>query len=72
MELKEFVAEQKQLIDDFCWTYQERRKKGKENTMFRPEPQWLELLQEYLDLHRTNHGEPIPERDEEESQQKAA
>jgi hypothetical protein len=61
MELKEFVQSQKDLVDDFAYSYTERRKKGKEQSMFRPEHQWLELLQEYLDLHRDNYGDDTQE-----------
>jgi len=35
-------------LDDFFFHYMERRKRGKEQTMFKPEDQWLELLEEFL------------------------
>jgi hypothetical protein len=52
MELKEFSAEQHQLIDDFVYLYTERKKKGKEHTMFHPEPEWLELFEDFLNSRR--------------------
>lgn len=54
MNLQEFVADQKDLIDDFAHQYEGRRKRGKDNgqTLFRPEQQWIELLEEFLTYRR--------------------
>jgi len=48
MQINEFIQAEKQLLDDFFFHYMERRKRGKEQTMFKPEDQWLELLEEFL------------------------
>jgi hypothetical protein len=51
MQLNEFIRDQKSLIDEFEYQYLERRKRGKEQTVFRAEDQWIELLEEFL-IHR--------------------
>lgn len=51
MELKEFIADQKQLLDDFVRDYEHDRKKGKQQTMIRPSHQWVELLNEYKEMY---------------------
>lgn len=52
MDLQQFTNDQKTQLDDFAFKYHERRKKGKEQTMFRPESQWLELLEEFVNERR--------------------
>lgn len=48
MQLSEWVAQQKQLLDDFQADY-ERQRKRKQRTMFRPSKEWAEL---YGDFHQ--------------------
>ena len=44
MRLDEFIADQKQMLDDFAHMYEERVKKGKERTKFHPESEWKARL----------------------------
>jgi hypothetical protein len=48
MQLSEWVALRKQLLDDFQADY-ERQRKRKQRTMFRPSTEWAEL---YGDFHQ--------------------
>lgn len=50
MELKDFCADQKQLIDDFRDWYESRRK-SKGLTMIRPVAQWRELFAEFKEIY---------------------
>lgn len=50
MELHEFVAQQKALLDDFAADY-ERRKRRKQLTLYRPHNQWEELYGEFKDIY---------------------
>lgn len=47
MQLKEFVADQRALLDEFERDYEQRRKK-RGMTLFRPEEEWREFYQEFL------------------------
>ena len=51
MELKEFIAEQKALLDDFEADYERRRKK-KSLTLFRRPSEWDELYGEYKEIYQ--------------------
>jgi len=56
MELKEFSADQKQLVDDFCdWYESRRRRKGL--TMIRPVEQWRELYAEFREIYEDGNRE---------------
>lgn len=57
MELKEFVQEQKQLLDDFAYHYVERKKNGKERSLFQPERRWIEALEEFLSYRRDSSND---------------
>lgn len=46
MQLKEFIDAQKAILDDFALQY-DRRRKSKGLTLFRPEPEWQQLLTDY-------------------------
>jgi hypothetical protein len=53
MQLHEFLQDQKALLDEFEYQYLERKKRGKEQTVFRPEDQWIELLEDFLTHRRS-------------------
>lgn len=61
MQLNEFVAIQKQLIDDFAASY-ERRRKRKTLTLFRPEEEWNELLNEHKEIYSDGESDRTPGR----------
>lgn len=50
MQLKEFLKEKVQELEDFEFNYNRKR-----NTQFRPREQWEELLAEYLESHSATH-----------------
>lgn len=52
MKLTDFEAELKQMVEDFVLDYTNKRKKGKDNTMFRPENEWYSLYLDYLETQR--------------------
>jgi hypothetical protein len=56
MELKEFSADQKQLVDDFCAWYESRRRK-KGLTMIRPVEQWRELYADFREIYEDGNRE---------------
>jgi hypothetical protein len=56
MELKEFVADQKQLLDDFVHHWEHLVSKGKARTKFLPEKRWAEEFATFME--RYTDGEP--------------
>ncbi len=69
MELKEFIAEQKQLLDDFVADYERKRKK-KSLTMFRRPTEWDELYGAFKDIYEDREGQR--EREPDEASERAA
>lgn len=66
MTLDEFIADRKQQLDDFKAEYERRRKK-KSMTMIRNPAEWLELLDDYQEIHdaednTTHDNEETPSR----------
>lgn len=63
MQLTEFIAAQKQMLDDFEASYlghnrrRARTRTNKSNTLFRNPVEWKELLQEYMDNHDNDKEE---------------
>lgn len=56
MELKEFVEQQRQLLDDFVADY-ERQRKRKQLTMIRPLQQWKELYDDFKEIYDPTEAE---------------
>lgn len=52
MELREFILQEKELLDGFAWTYAQHIKKGKALTNIRPAEEWTILLTEYLETRK--------------------
>jgi hypothetical protein len=63
MRLEEFIADQKQMLDDFAHMYEERFKKGKERTKFHPEPEWKARLATFKERYDGQPEAPIHEQD---------
>lgn len=49
MTLDEFKSEMEQTVADFSATYLRDRKRGKHQTLIRPDAEWMELFREYLE-----------------------
>jgi hypothetical protein len=71
MELKDFVAEQKGMVDDFA-AYYERQRKRKSLTMFRPLDQWNILFREYMENYDGRSSTASVEESEDKGNQQAA
>ena len=51
MELKEFIAERKQMLDDFEHHWEHLVKTGKARTKFYPEQRWCEELALFMERY---------------------
>jgi hypothetical protein len=56
MELKEFLAEQKALLDEFEAEYERKRRK-KSMTLFRPPSEWDQMYGDFKEIHQERSGD---------------